>query len=562
MMLGKLGSCGTAGVFCALAFGAAACSDKVKEESVQGWFEESAQARGIDFEWVSGHRERFYFPEIMGGGAALFDMDTDGDLDLYLVQAGRIDVEAEADQPANQLFANNGPVNPGSFRNVSHGSGSGDRGYGMGVAAGDYDDDGLVDLYVTNVGPNVMLRNLGEQRFEDVTSQTEVGDPTWTASAGFVDYDADGDLDLYAVNYIYWSAAEEISCYSKPHPTDYCSPKSYNAPARDSLYCNLGDGTFEDVSARVGLQQSYGNGLGVVFSDFDGDGHIDIFVANDGMKNQLWRNVDGEHFEDVAERAGCAVDQDGRAKAGMGTAAADIDDDGDEDLLVVNLSGEPDSFYRNDGDFFADRTPLVGLAVASRAYTRFGLGLADFNNDGYLDIYQANGRVTRAPEASGPRPFDEENLLFQGLAGGRFREVSPRGGTARKLRATSRAAAFGDVDGDGGIDVVVVNRDSNAFLLINQVSVRGRWIGFRLLEKSGRPALGATLSCQVGQRAIMRRAHSAYSYCAANDPTILIGLAEATQVSGVEVLWADGTRESLGTFHAGSVVDIRHGDGE
>ncbi len=532
----------------------AGCGEHAEAPTEKGWFEESAQARGIDFEWVSGHNERFYFPEIMGGGAALFDMDTDGDLDIYLVQAGRID---EEERPPNQLYENQGPVDAGRFANITAESGAGDRGYGMGVAAGDFDDDGRVDLYVTNVQANVLLRNAGDMHFEDVTQTAGVGDPVWTASAGFVDYDADGDLDLYAVNYIYWSAAEEISCYSKPHPSDYCSPKSYDAPARDSLFENKGDGTFEDVSAQVGLQASRGNGLGCVFSDFDNDGRVDIFVANDGMKNQLWHNVDGKRFEDIAAHMGCAVDQDGREKAGMGTTAADIDDDGDEDLLVVNLAGEPDSFFRNDGEFFADRTPLIGLASVSRPFTRFGLGMADFDNNGYLDIYQANGRVTRAPEVTGPRPFDEENLLFRGTPRGRFEEVTPRGGSAKTLRATSRAAAFGDVDGDGGVDILVVNRDSRAYLLINRIGVQGRWVGFRLLERSGRPALGATLSCRMGERTLTRRARSAFSYCAANDPTIHIGLGEATQVSDVMVTWADGTQQALGTYSAGKIVDVR-----
>jgi len=534
---------------------ASGCGGDAVEPAQPEWFAESAETRGIDFEWVSGHDKRFYFPEIMGGGAALFDMDTDGDLDLYLVQAGRID--DPEDREPNRLFENEGPVEAGRFRDVTEGSGADDRGYGMGVAAGDFDDDGQVDLYVTNVEENVLLQNRSEGRFSNVTARAGVGDPVWTASAGFFDYDADGDLDLYAVNYIYWSAAEEITCYSKPHPSDYCSPKSYDAPARDSLFRNNGDGTFEDVSAAVGLQTSLGNGLGCVFSDFDADGRIDVFVANDGMKNQLWRNVDGVRFEDVAPRMGCAVDQDGREKAGMGTTAADVDDDGDEDLLVVNLAGEPDSFFRNDGEFFADRTPLVGLAVSSRSYTRFGLGLADFDNDGHLDLYQANGRVTRAAEATGPRPFDEENLLFRGSAKGRFDEVLPRGGSAKTLKATSRAAAFGDVDGDGGIDIVVVNRDSKAYLLMNQVGAVRNWIGFRLLEKSGRPALGATVSCTHAGRRLFRRARSAYSYCAANDPTIHIGLGEGTQVSDVEVTWPDGERESLGSYSAGSVVEIR-----
>ena len=523
------------------------------------WFSEEAQERGLVFTWQSGHAERHYLPEIMGGGAALFDLEEDGDLDVYLVQAGSI-VAAPDERPGNQLFTNDGA---GRFTDVSAGSGADERGYSMGVAAGDADDDGRTDLYVTNVGPNVLLASAGDGTLRDVTAAAGVGDPSWSTSAAFTDYDGDGDLDLYVTNYIRWSVADEKTCYTKPHPEDYCSPNSYNAPALDTLYRNEGAGVFRDVSFEAGLRAAAGNGLGVVCTDFDGDGWTDFFVANDGMPNQLWRNGGDGTFADVAVAKGCAVDQDGRKKAGMGVDAADVDFDGDEDLLVVNLSGEADSFYRNDGARFADRTPLVGLAGASRPFTRFGVGLVDLDDDGLLDLYQANGRVTRRPEETGSRPFDEPSLLFRGTSAGRFEEVQPRGGTRALLSATSRAAAFGDLDGDGGIDLVVVNRDAPAYLLLNRVPERGHWIAFRVREPSGRDALGAILSTEAGGRAIRRTVRSAYSYCAASDPRVHLGLGSATVLNAeVRVTWADRSGELFrGPFEAGRVHELRRGAG-
>ncbi|MCH8153122.1 MAG: CRTAC1 family protein [Planctomycetes bacterium] len=521
------------------------------------WFVEIAQQSGLVFEWRSGFRDRRYMPEITGGGAALFDMDGDGDLDAYLVQAGSL-VEPKRTQPPNQLFRNLGD---GAFENVTSGSGADDSGYGMGVACGDYDNDGDVDLYVTNVGPNVLLQNDGTGRFTDVTTRAGVGHSGWGSSAAFVDYDHDGDLDLYVCNYLNWAAATEVDCFNAMGAPDYCLPQNYNAPAVDVLYRNNGDGTFADVTEQAGLNQTFGTGLGVVCGDFNNDGWIDIFVANDLMPDRLWLNQGNGTFRDEALFAGCAIDQEGQAKAGMGVTAADIDDDGDLDLLVCNLAKQSDSYFINEGGYFTDSTAMMGLGAVSRPFTRFGMAWIDFDHDGDLDLYQVNGRVARQSMVFSDDPYAEPNLLFQGLGGGRFKEFRPRGGTRELLAATSRAAAFGDIDQDGAIDVLVVNRDAKAHLLHNIVPNRGNWISFRVIEEHGRDALGATVRLTLGNRRITRDVRAAYSFLASNDPKVHVGLGERDTATDVSVRWINGGIESFGDFGANQVVTLQRGDG-
>jgi hypothetical protein len=327
----------------------------------------------------------------------------------------------------------------------------------------------------------------------------------------------------------------------------------------DVLYRNNGDGTFTDVTEVMGIGAGLGNGLGVVSADFDGDGWLDVFVANDGDLNQLWINLEGRGFEDVALLRGCAADLDGLSKAGMGVATADVDDDGDLDLLVCNLYDEADSFFRNDGSFFADVTAAAGLTVTSRQFTRFGLGWVDFDNDGYFDLYEANGRVKYQSGLHSDDRYAEPNLLFRGSATGRFEQV-PSGGTATPLIACSRAAAFGDVDGDGGVDVVVVNRDAGAYLLRNVVVGRGSWIVFRVLDARGSSAEGAIVTLRVGHRSLRRDVRAAFSYLASNSPDVHVGLGDATRVDEVAVRWVDGVTRRYGAFEANQIVTLRRDD--
>ena len=525
--------------------------------SVQPWFEEVASARGLGFVHRSGHRERYLLPEIMGGGAALFDMDGDGDLDAYLVQSGSIDEPSKKGE-GNRLFRNRGD---GVFDDVTAGSGGQAPGYGMGVAAGDYDNDGDVDLYVTNLGSNVLLQNDGAGHFTDVTAAAGVAGGGWSTSAAFLDHDGDGDLDLFVVRYIDWSAASERQCFSLTGVPDYCSPRNYDAPTHDLLFRNQGDGTFADVTAAAGLRSAAGNGLGVVVADFDDDRRPDVVVANDGTPNHLWMNAGGGRFEERGLMSGVALDQDGRAKAGMGVHAADVDGDADEDLLIVNLDGESDSFFRNERSYFVDDTASVGLRTISRPLTRFGLGLVDFDNDGLLDIYEANGRVGLQSERHSNDPYAEPNVLLRGVAGGRFESIA-NGGLRDPLVATSRAAAFGDVDNDGGIDVLIANRDAAPHLLRNVVPRRGHWLSARVLDEHGRDAFGAEVTVTAASRAVRRTVRAAYSYMSSNDPRVHVGLGAATRVESVEVRWPGSPAlETFGPFEADRVVTIRRGSG-
>ena len=521
------------------------------------WFVEEARERGIDFEHHSGFDGTPMLPDIVGGGAALVDVDGDGDLDAYLVQSGRLPARGAQPAPGNRLYLNRGD---GTFAEASDIGDGADAGYGMGVAAGDYDDDGDVDLYVTNTGPNALLRNDGNGRFANVAASAGVADPGWGSAAAFLDLDADGDLDLFVVNYINWSPGIERDCYYRGAPT-YCAPTTYNAPAPDKLYRNDGDGTFSDVTVPAGLAAAYGNGLGVVGADFDRDGRIDVFVANDRNVNQLWMNQGDLHFRDLAADWGSAVDEHGVAKAGMGVAAADVDDDGDSDLLVVNFEGETDSFFRNEGAWFSDQTAAVGLGATSGRHTRFGVALSDFDNDGLLDLYEANGKVDGDPSAA-PDPFAEPNVLYRGrasvrgLSDGAYRLEAMGSGAAEPLVHTSRGVAIGDVDDDGGLDLLVVNRDGPAYLLMNRAP-RGNWVRFRVLTASGRDAHGATVSARVGERRVHRDVQPAASYFASNDPRVHFGLGDHAEVTDVAVRFPGGVEQAFGDFAGRETWELR-----
>jgi hypothetical protein len=523
----------------------------------QPWFIECAAESGVRFQHRSGHAGRYYFPEIMTSGAALFDADGDDDLDLYLVQGGSVLVDGPQAE-GNALYLNRGD---GTFVDATASSGAGDRGYGMGAATGDYDGDGDVDLYVTNLGRNTLLRNEGAARFTDVTDEAGVGGELWSTGAAFVDYDGDGDLDLFVANYLYWRASADPVCRQPSREPTYCGPTTYESPTPDTLFRNDGNGRFTDVSVATGIHARRGNGLGVLVADFDLDGRPEIFVANDGSPNHLWCWKGDGTFEECAGRLGCAVDNMGAPKAGMGVAAADLDADGDEDLLVVNLGGESDSYFRNERGRFSERAAAAGLALRSRERTRFGVGLFDFEHDGLLDCFQANGRVFHQVGFAGPDPFAEHDVVLRGIANGRFERIEPPGDFDRSLLATSRAAAFGDLDGDGDVDVVVHNKDGPAFVLRNVAPKLGGWVVLRCIAASGAPALGAAVDVQIGDRSVRHEVRTSSSYCAASTPDLHIGLGAAARIDEVRVRWPGGAVERFGPLPANHVHRLSQGAG-
>jgi len=517
------------------------------------WFANEAVNRGFSFAYDSGFTGIPHFPEIMGGGAALFDVDGDDDLDLYVVQGGDIR-EIGSSASRNVLFLNDGT---GNFIEASSLSGAGDTGYGMGVTTGDYDNDGDVDLYITNVGRNTLLNNRGDGTFMDMTAAAGVGHEGWGASSTFFDMENDGDLDLFVTNYIDWNLGIDMACDSPFGIPDYCSPNAYDAPSRDVLFQNDGNGTFTDISSKAGLHSSFGNGLGVVVGDVQGDGFVDVFVANDQNHNQLWINQKDGTFLDKALISGVAVDQHGEAKAGMGTDILDIDDDGDLDLFVVNLAAQSDSLFINEGGWFTDGTAKSGLAGISRPFTRFGTGFFDFDNDGFLDVYMANGKVLMSAAPGESDVYAEENLLIKGNRNGTFTEVFPRGGVQNPLIHTSRGTTVGDIDNDGRLDIVVINRDAPAYLLMNQTESANA-VSLKLVDRNQHNIHHATVKFLLDGKQKRRDVKVTSGYCGAHDPRLHIGLGDASHIQQVEIVWPDKSVTILESILAGKHTIYQH----
>jgi hypothetical protein len=562
--------------------------------SDQPWFEERAAAAGIDFVHFNGMSGEYYYPEIMAPGVGLLDYDNDGDLDLYLVQSQML---GKGKTARDALFPPQGALRDRFYRNdltvgadgkpilrftdVTDEAGVNIQTYGMGVAAADIDNDGFVDIYRTGLSEGVLLHNNGNGTFTDVTAKSGTANKGgWGVSASFVDIDRDGWLDLFVGNYLLYSLEGDIDCLSVTGQHDYCPPNSYRAQP-SKLFRNRGDGTFVDVTRTALEGGAYGPALGVSTADFDSDGWLDIYVGNDGMANQLWMNQKNGRFKDMAFLNGAAVNGQGNAEASMGIDAGDYDNDGDEDIFITNWLAQMNILYQNIGNgVFEDRKAASGLGTPSLAKTGFGTAWFDYDNDSWLDLITLNGSVSMIEaqaRARDPFPLKMLNQLFRNLGNGRFEDVSAQGGEPFKLLDVSRGAAFGDVDNDGDVDVVVGTANGPTRLFVNNIGNRNHWLGLRLVGIGGRPStstgrpepvegrdmIGARVwILRANGPMLLRRARSDGSYASANDPRVVVGLGTASEPVTVRVQWPDGKTEEWTNQAVDRWVTLEQGSGK
>ncbi len=536
------------------------------------WFTEAAQASGIDFTHVNGATGKFYYPEILPPGVGLFDMDNDGDLDVYLVQGHPLGAPNTNSELRGRLYRNDLAVAADGtrslrFTDVTARSGIEAHGFGFGIAAGDVDNDGFTDLYLTSFGGNTLYRNHGNGTFTDVTkSSGTANQPGFAVSAAFLDYDRDGALDLYVGNNVnYRGLDKEEVCPNPAGARDYCPPQVYGG-LPDRLLHNDGKGVFTDVSARAlpGLRPR--PALGVTTADFDADGWVDIYVANDGEDNLLWLNQKNGTFKEAALQGGAAITAEGKAEASMGVDAGDVDNDGDDDLMMTELTSQGFNLYVNDGQArFRDQGAVSGLGPASTPFTGWGTAFFDYDNDGWLDTFSANGTIITLEGHQGVAfPYDQHRLLFRNLGNGRFENVTSRAGASFAMSESGRGAAFGDIDNDGDVDILVGNDAGRARLLINNVGNQQHWVGLKVIGMpGGRDMLGARVGVTTGDGTTRwRRVRSDGSYASANDPRVLVGLGTATGALRAEVRWPDGSREEWSSIPVDRWTTLKQGEGK
>jgi enediyne biosynthesis protein E4 len=503
----------------------------------------------------------------------LFDYDNDGDLDVYLVQGEMLGdgaplIPVPAGGLGDRLYRNDLEVKPDGtrtlhFTDVTAASGIHPRGYGMGLAVGDIDNDGWLDLYLTGFGRNQMFHNNGNGTFTDISKSSGTDDPdSWGVPATFFDFDRDGLIDLFVGDYLNYTLKNDVPCFSDAGKADYCRPHVYR-PQPNHLYRNLGGGKFADVTIAAGLGRPFGGALGAVAADFNGDGWLDLFVANDEQENQLWINQRNGTFIDTAVPSGVALGPNGERKANMGVDAADFDNDGDDDLFVTELINQGSSLYVNSGSGqFEEQSARLGVRRPSLPYTGFGTAWLDYDNDGLLDLLSVNGDVNRngspGNDPNDPFPLKQRKLLFHNT-GGRFEDVTARAGRALQILEASRGAAFGDVDNDGDTDVLVGNGAGPTRLLLNNVGSRNHWLGLRLVSAT-KSQVGARVAVmRPTAPTLWRRARADGSYGSANDPRVLVGLGPSSEKPRVQVTWPDGRTEEWPTVDIDRYVTLTEG---
>ena len=528
-------------------------------------FADVTQAIKIDFKQENSATSNKYLVETMGGGVALFDYDNDGRLDIFFTNGAKIEdpmpdgkLPDKSDRQFwNRLYHQNAD---GTFTDVTEKAGltgTPQSYYGMGVAIGDYDNDGFEDIYVTGYGGNTLYHNNGNGTFTDVTKTAGVGAGGWSASAGFFDYDNDGKLDIFVTRYLDWSFKTNRYCgEQKPGYRAYCHPDNYEG-ATNILYHNNGDGTFTDVSAKAGIANPNGKGLGVSFADYDGDGFTDIFVANDSVQCFLYHNNGNGTFSEVGLLAGVGYNEDGKAFAGMGADFSDFDNDGRPDIVATDLSNERYMLFRNNGDgTFRDVTNASGLGGATLAFSGWSTHLFDFDNDGWKDLFVAQGHVMDTIQLTSPNlKYMQPPLLLRNESG-HFKRVIL--GPAFETEWAGRGAAFGDLDNDGDVDIVVSNVGQKATVLRNDGGNHSHWLGIQTIgKKSNRDGIGSRVKVVSASGFTQYfTVNTAVGYLSASDKRLIVGLGADSTAKLVEIRWPSGIVQKLENVKAGQMLKV------
>lgn len=523
-------------------------------------FVDVTEEAGIDFHHVNGAEGAFHLPETLGAGGAFFDADNDGFLDIYLVNSGYWDKPPSARQAISTLYRNN---RDGTFTDITTAARVENSGnYGQGAACADYNNDGNVDLYVTNFGANVLYRNNGDGTFTDVTMSAGVGDPGWSSSACFLDYNTDGHLDLFVVNYLVYSLDVPYLPCAEDGTQTYCHPSLFEG-APDTLYRNNGDGTFTDVSQAAGVGgiggMFHGKGLGVVSADFNNDGAPDLYVANDDTRNDFFYNNGDGTFSEISLLAGCAYSFNGIAQAGMGVAVADYNADSWLDIFVTNLSYETNALYRNNGDgTFTDVIYEAHLGKESFLFVGFGTRFFDADNDGWQDIFIVNGHILdNIEDTHDVLTYRQPDQLFRNKGDGTFQEVSESAGAYFQRATVSRGALFGDYDNDGDVDTLVTQSNGPATLLENKTETQNNWTSIKTVGMiSNRDGIGTRITVTAGEHTQIQEVNPGASYLSSHDPRCHFGLGSNTAIDRLEVRWQSGVVQIFENLPANQVHTV------
>ena len=531
-------------------------------------FEEISGKAGLRFVMDSCPTPNKNQPETMVAGVGLLDYDNDGYLDIYVVNGAAIpSLRKESPRYWNRLYHNN---RDGTFTDVTESAGVKGEGYGMGVAVGDYDNDGWPDIFVANVNRNQLFRNNHDGTFTDVAEKAGVGGASldgqkmWSVSAGWFEVDNDGHLDLFVSNYCKWEANKDPFCGPNPRLRAYCHPKNYPA-LPNTLYRNNGDGTFTDVSARMGIDKSYGKGMGIAFADYDHDGFMDVFVANDNAPNLLFHNLGGKKFEEVALQTGVAYPESGAFISGMGADFRDIDNDGWDDIWHTAIEGETFPLFKNMGNGqFTEVTTTAGLTYSSRNMSGWSNGVFDLDNDGWKDLFVVRGNVQDNLALMSLRKSEEPNTVFRNLGNGKFQDVSADAGPDLQKPASHRGVAFGDLDNDGRIDAVVTVWNGKLKYFHNISPAGNHWILLRLVGvKSNRMGLGVQVEITADDGTKQyNHATTSTGYACSSDPRVHFGLGRSRTIKEIQITWPSGIRQTLHNIPADRIITITERSGD